>query len=107
MLVGTIGRQGIKRVGYRDHPRQQRNLISLQAVRIAPAIESFVMQFNAGKHLGKLRNRTQNVGALRSVSLHDLKFFRGQRAGFLENAVFDADLPHVVELRGNLQRFHE
>ena len=107
MLVRTIGGQRVKRIGHRNHPRQQRNLISLEAVRIAAAIESLVMKLNARKHFRQLSYRAQNVGALGGVSLHDFKFFRGKRARLFENAVFDADLAHVVELRGNLQRFHE
>src|ERR1022692_330064 len=43
MLIWTIRGQSIKRIGHGDHASQQRNLLSLEAVGIAAAIESFVM----------------------------------------------------------------
>ena len=102
MLIGTIGGQRIESVGHGDNPRQQRNLISLKAIRIAAAVESFVMKFDAWEHFRKLGNGSQKIGALCGMGLHDLKFFCIQRARLLEDAVFDADLAHVVELRGDL-----
>ena len=95
MLVGSIGGEGIEGISHRDHARQQRDLLSLKAIRIAAAIEGLVMQFDARQHLRELCDRTQNVRAFGSVSFHDFKFFRGQRPWLLEDAVFDAGVEEV------------
>src|ERR1700722_8182559 len=63
MLVGTIGGQCIKGVGYRNDSRQQWDLLPLKAVRVSPTVESFVMKLNARKHLCQLGYRPGDVGA--------------------------------------------
>ena len=50
-LIRPIRRQRVECIGDRDDARQQRNVVSLQAVRIAPAIERFVMQLNSRNHV--------------------------------------------------------
>ena len=42
-LIRAIGGERVERVRYRNHARQQRNLVALQSVRIASAIQRLVM----------------------------------------------------------------
>ena len=107
LLVRTIRGQSIERVGDSDDASQKRNLIAGESIRISAAVESLVVEFDAGKHFGELRDRTQNVGALGRVRLHHFKFFFGQSPGLFQDVIFDADFADVVELGRNLQGFHE
>ena len=55
-----------------------------------------MVQLDSGQHLAQLLDRTQNISALRSMSLHDLELFGRERAGFLQNPVFNADFAYIV-----------
>jgi hypothetical protein len=107
LLVRAIGRKRVECVRYRDDTRQQRNLVTLKPIRISAPIQGFVMQFDAGEHFGKLRNRAQDVRTLGRVRLHHLELFFGQGAGLFQDVIFDADLANVVELGRDLQNLHE
>ena len=52
LLIGAVGREGIKCVRYRNYARQQRNLVPLEPIWISSPVESFVMKFDSGQHLG-------------------------------------------------------
>ena len=107
LLVRTIGRKRIEGVGHSNDPRQQGNLITLQPVGISAAVERLVVQLNTGKHVGQLRDRTQNVGALGGMRLHDLELFFRQCSGLLQDVIFNADLAHIVKLSRDAQGLHE
>ena len=107
VLVRTVGGQRVESVGDRDDARQKGNFVSLQTMRITAAVERFVMQLDAGNHVLQLRHRTQDVGALGGVRLHDVEFFRGECARLLEDAVFDANFADIVQLGGDAHGFYE
>src|SRR5438132_4692568 len=73
-LIRTIGGYGIERVGYRDDPGHHRDFVALQAIRIALAVNMFVMQLNPRQNILQLSNRAHDVGALTGMLLHDLEF---------------------------------
>src|ERR1700722_11070983 len=102
VLVRTIRRQRVKCVSYRDNPRQRRNLVALQSVRITAPVERLVVEFDAGKHLAKLNDRPQDIGALGRVGLHDLAFLGCKGSWLFENTVLNANFSYVMELRRNL-----
>ena len=108
-IVGAAGRgdSWSERRKYRQRRScaAAEGFIVLETVRIAAAIERLVVQFDAGKHLFELRDRAQDVGTLGGVGLHDLEFFRGKRARLFENAVFDADLAHVMQVAPRREEF--
>ncbi len=62
-----------------------------------------VVQLDARKHIFQLRNRTHDVGAFGGVRLHDVEFFRRQRAGLFQNTVINADLADVMQQRSDAQ----
>src|SRR3954470_7143350 len=47
-LVGTVGRHGVEGVGHRDNARHERDLVSLEGMRITAAIERLVVQLDPG-----------------------------------------------------------
>src|SRR6185437_7495454 len=106
-LVGAVGSNGIKGIGHGDNARQEGDFIAFQAVRITAAVERFVVQFDAGDHFRQLFHRTQDVGALGGVCLHDLVLFRSKGARLLEHAILDADFAYVVQLGGDAHPFDE
>src|SRR4051812_25978073 len=81
-LVRTVGGNRIERVRDGDDARQHRNLFAVQTVRIASAVQSFMMQLNSRQHLAQLFNRTQDVRSLSSLSFHDLKSLVVRDPGF-------------------------
>src|SRR5262252_7799712 len=98
LLVRAICGERIECVSHGDHAWQQRNIVALQSIRISTPVQRLMMQFNAWKHFPQLRHGSKNVRTLSGVGLHDLELFRSQCAGFLQDAVFNADLPHVMQL---------
>ena len=72
-------------------------------MRVAFAVDLFVVQLDSGQHVFELGDGTHDVGAFHRMLLHDLKFFVGKRARLLEHAVVDAYLAHVVQQRGDAQ----
>src|SRR4029077_5851444 len=69
LLVRAVGSQRVEGVGHGDDPRQQRDVITFQAMRITAAVERFMVQFDSRDHLFQLRYRTKNVGTLGGVGL--------------------------------------
>ena len=86
------------------------DLIALQSIRVTVPIPAFVMP--AGDLIGRLQQRlltkiiqiVQHLGSQHTMGLHDLKLLRGQFAGLVEDLFVNADLPDVMQGRG--QRDH-
>ena len=99
ILVDPPAAQCVVYVGQRDDLCPGRDLILLQAVRVpAPVPALMVMAGDVtgiviGTVLLQLRNSSQQPGPLGRVGLHDLKLFRRQAAGFVQNGVGNGDLP--------------
>ena len=66
-----------------------------------------MVQFNTRDHIFQLRHRPQNICALGGVRLHNLEFFRGQSARFLENAVFNSYFANIMQLGGDANRLQK
>ena len=75
-------------------------------MRIAAAIEGFVVQFDSRNHFAQRCYRPQDAGALAGVCLHDLELVRSERARLFQNAVFNADLAYIVQLRRDADFFN-
>ncbi len=60
-----------------------------------------MVQLNAWNHIFQLSHGAQDVGALAGVGFHDVEFFGGECARLFQDAVFDPDLAHIVQLGGD------
>ena len=111
-LVNTLCDQGVENIGDGHDPRRQRDLLALEAARIALAVPLFVMVmshvlgfaqivFLEGITLDGLLNGADDFRAFFSVGLHDLIFFIVEPAGLVEDSVGDLDLADVMHWRGS------
>ena len=62
-----------------------------------------VVQLDARQHLFQLRNRAHDVRAFHRVLFHQGEFFGCKGTRLFQDAIFDADFPHVVQQSGNTQ----
>ena len=105
-FVAAVAGQCIVHIGQRDQLCADGDLIALQPIRIAAAIPAFVVP--AGdlvgglqqRLLGKIFQTVQHFGTPHTVGLDQLKFLRGQPAGFVEHLFVNGDLANVVQGRG-------
>jgi hypothetical protein len=95
--VGARRRHRLEGVGHVEDPRQHRDLVAHQAVRIARAVVPLVVVPNDRQLRGQLRHRGDDVRADHRVRVHDRALFARQEARLVEDAVRNADLPDVVE----------
>ena len=102
-FIAAFAGQRIVYIGQRNQLCADGNFIVLQPIRVAAPIPAFVVP--AGDLVGGLQKRllgkvfglVQHLCAQHTVGLDDLKFFRGQPAGFVEDLFVDADLADVVQ----------
>ena len=102
-LVGAVGGHGIERIRHANDARHQGDLRSRQSIRVAPAIDMLVVQFDARQHFLQLRNGAHDVRAFDGVLLHQAELFGRKRPRLFQHAILDADFSHVVQQRGNAQ----
>ena len=62
-LVSAVAGDGVVSVGHRNDARTERNALAGKSVRIARAIEEFVMMENHLANVGQGRERVQDLGA--------------------------------------------
>ena len=97
LAVGAVGGHRVQGVAGVDDARLDRNLLALEAVRVARAIPSLVLGPNDGAQRGEERHGGEDAFADHRVLAHDGKFLRRQRPGLLQDVAGDADLADVVE----------
>ncbi len=106
--VGPVARHRVERVGDREDPRADRNLVSLRAVGIAAAVPALVVAANDAQPVAVEEGDTaEHLLAEDGVRLHEPPLGLAQGTGLLENLVWNPDLAHVVEeesVRGALVR---
>src|SRR5947208_1148891 len=95
LLIRTVSSKRVERVGHSNNSWQQRNFVSLEGMGIAASIKGLVMEFDPRDHFFQLRDRAQNVCALRGVRLHDFEFFSRESARLLQYAIFNSDFANV------------
>ena len=108
VLVRPLADQRVEHVGHRDDARDQRNVVAVQAVRIAGAVVLLVMAERDDRaHRQVLRRAAlQDVVADARVRAHHLLLGLRQRAFLQQDRVGDADLADVVHRRGDLEHVH-
>ncbi len=95
--VGTSARHRIERVGDADDAGADGDVVALEAIGVAQAVWSFVVQFDDGQIGRQERQRLQDPRPVVGVRLHVLVLLGGQRAHLAEHRVAHADLADVVE----------
>ena len=86
-----------ERVGHREDPADQRDVVAGEAVEIAATVDPLVVVPDAGSHGVDVGDVADDHVAERDVLLHDLELLVGQLAGLAQHLVGDADLADVVE----------
>ena len=104
-MIRTICGHRIEAVCDHDDARRERNFLAFEAMWVAAAIQRFVMKFDSGNHFFQHFDRAKNGGAFRRMCLHDLVFVRSKCSRLFKNAIFDADLAHIVQLSGDANLF--
>ena len=103
-FVGACRDEGIKYIDDGEQPCSLRYLHPTQPIRIARAVEAFMVVANdrGGVHP---RIAGDNVEAEEGMGFHDLELFFSQFSRFKQDVIRDADLAHVVkESAGNQVR---
>ena len=102
-LVYTFTHQGVVHICQRHHLGGNGNLVSLQSVRIAPAIVTFMMpaaDLVSPLYQGLvliLLHSLQHIRTDDRMGLHDLKFLPGQLPGLVQDLLINGDLADIVK----------
>src|SRR5919204_3564287 len=97
--VDAIRRHSLVRVGYGQDSRLQRNLLALQALRVAAAVRALVVSEDPAAEVAELRPREEAGGDLRGGA-HLRPLVVVEWPGLVEDAVGDPDLADVVQDSG-------
>ncbi len=97
LAVWPIEAQGIPDIDHREDPRRQRDLLALQAARVAAAIPLFVVAIGDVQRHAQVGDRREQIVGEGRVLAHDRPLVVGERAGLEQNAVGDAHLADIVE----------
>ena len=106
VLVGARGEQGVEHVADGADARRERDLVALEALRVAAAVPALVVAER--NLLGQLHERGARAGqdarADRGVGLHRRPLGRVELARLQQDVVGDADLADVVQRAGVAQQ---
>jgi hypothetical protein len=101
--VATVGSDGVVTICNCEDAGAERDAFAGEAIRIASAVEAFVVMSNDGSSCAKELDRFDNAGADYGVSFHLLKFQNCQFGGFEENGVGNGDFADIMQQRSPLQ----
>ena len=87
-----------------DDAREYGDLVRVQAVRIALAVRTLVVQLDDRQVRREERHGAEDPRAGDRVLLDLLELFVGQRPGLAQHVVADSDLADVVQQRAEPQR---
>ena len=104
--VRTLRRHGLVGVAHRDDLRRERDLVTLETIRVAGAIETLVVREHDRADPLQVRDLTQEVRADHRVRAHLGPLLVAERRGLAEDVLRDADLSDVVEERAELHGRH-
>ena len=105
--VGAVGGQRVERVGDREHPRRERDLLALQTVRDSRCRPS--ARGGGARPASPRRGSRRRAGSpRRSSGWRAISAYSscGQRAGLEQDRVGDADLADVVQQEAELDLRH-
>src|SRR6266704_2218330 len=106
--IGAVGRHVVDRIGDHDDTRANRDLSSLQPIRIPRPVEVLMMMTNHGFHrTTESRGSRNKLGASSHVSLHRHHLLRIQLSFFPEQrSELFVDLPYIVQECGSFDTVH-
>src|SRR5205085_1246277 len=105
-LVRAVAGDGVVGVGDGNDARAQGNVLPGQCVRIARAVEEFVVVKNHFADTRERRQRVEDLGAKLHVCLHGLPLFGIERAVLAQDAFRNTDLADVVKHGTQTNLFH-
>src|SRR5215210_8359850 len=88
---------GIERVGHRDYPCYQGDVLAAQPVRVSLAVEALVMVFDDRQRRCQLLYRGDDLDPQCRMPLYHRVLLVGQAAGFLQDQIRHPALTHVVQ----------
>src|SRR5436190_9504870 len=95
--VGPVCGDRVERVGDREDPRRERDLLALQAVRVALAVPALVVVLDdVGRRLEE-GDPAEDLRADQRVPAHQPALRVAERLGLVEDPVGDRDLADVVQ----------
>ena len=102
LVIRPLGHQRVEVVDDRQDARAERNLLALQARRIALAVPALVMAQDERRDRIRERHRADDVGADLRVGADLLELFGRQRARLREDVLGHGELADVVQQRRRL-----
>src|SRR3954453_11590404 len=102
--VRARSRHCLERVRDVHDSREARNVVAYETVRVARAVEPFMVMPNDRQLWRELLHRANDLLALDWMRVHDHALFLGQSALFEQDGVWDTDLANVVQQAPPLKR---
>ena len=99
-LVGAVGRDGVVHIADGRHAGHQVDFGAAQTMRVALAVQVFVVVQAGIEYLGIGNALLQQGVALPRVQFHVSEFLVRQGAGLVQNVRVGVDLAHVVQQPG-------
>ena len=99
VAVGTGRGDRVERVGHRDDPGPQRDVLTAKAVGIAGAVEALMVMADDPGELG-IAQRGDHLGAVDWMALDHFEFLVGQASRLVEDGLRRSELPDVVNRGG-------
>src|SRR5882724_1269902 len=87
-------------VADRDNTCPNRDVLTLQSGWITITVECLMVKFDRLFDHFTVGNYARHLGTYPRMSLDDVKLVVGKRAGFVQKALGDKKLAHVVDARG-------
>ena len=100
--VGVARDHHVVGVGDRDHPRQQRDRLAGELVRVALAVPALVVAEDDLRHRRVGLHPRDDAGAVLRVAADDLPVLLGQRRGGEQDRVGERELADVVQQPGGV-----
>lgn len=103
LAVATVGSDSVVSICDCEDAGTERDAVAGEAVRIASAVEAFVMMSNNWSSCAKELNRFDDARSDHGVTFHLLELQDRQLGGFEENGVGNGDFADVMQQRSSLQ----
>ncbi len=93
----AVRRQRGQAIHRRENSRSNRNIFTLQTIRITRAVPFFMMRAHNGSHRVREAHALQNLRAHHRVDLHLLELFPCQFAGLRDDMFRNRELSDIVQ----------
>ena len=103
LAIDAVARHGIERVGDREDPGLERDLLAREMIGISCPVQALVVVPHSGQDVVQLLQVLEDGDSNLHVGLNLLVFLGCQRTALLEHKVVDADLADIVEQTGEVK----